>query len=304
MPATPQRDAQEGSAPLGNPAKGIFGRAMGRFFWTTYDHIGRLVAANLCIGGIVLAPLTVVDLWPPLLVPFLLYAFVAGSILQTAMAAFALDMRRFRDPPLKALWAAVRRFWLVGLKAHLLAAGALGILYVNVRFWSAPPIYAQQLKWPGLLIAGLCVWAAAFVGLCYLFLLPLLVEKRTGVWAAWKQSALLALDNIGPALGAGIVLGLLEVLGVMTLAGPILFCSAVLATMSAALYTTVHYKYQRLERQAEIEAQSRAKPTSWRQALEQGAALPGLGEETKPQELDEDGEPRRSFREIWRPWEY
>ncbi|MCX7014041.1 MAG: hypothetical protein NTW86_16050 [Candidatus Sumerlaeota bacterium] len=275
---------------------------MGRFFWTTYDHLGRLLAANFCLGVIVIGPLALADFWPALFIPCLIYAFLAWAVLQTAMTSFAMDMRRFRDPALGEFWKAIARFWLAGLKAHLFFLAIGIILFVNLRFWTAPPIWPQPLKWPGLAIAGVCVWCAVFVGLCYLYLLPLLVERKAGIWKAARQAALLALDNPGMTLGAAFVLLAVELLGLAIRVGPLLFCSALLATMSASAYSTALYKYDRLERQAKAQAMGNRKPASWSEILARGGALPRPTEDPAP-DLDEDGEPRRSWRELWRPWE-
>ncbi len=278
-------------APEGNADSGlaIAGRAFGRFFWTYHDGVGRLTAANFLSGLAAMAPAALAGggggwAWAALGISGALTA-----VIMAAMGALALDLRRQGDPGLGDFWLAARRLALASLGAHALL-GACGVaLIVNFRFWIAPPLYAEALKWPGRAVAGLCVWGALFLAMVWV-LLPAAMADKGGrsAFAAIKLAAAMALDNaLAAALAAGFC-GAIIVLGIRYYFGPLLFCFAVPAAMSAALYTTIEGKWERQRRSGEPRAA--------------GGEISAELDARRPK-TDIDGEPIRSLRELWRPWD-
>jgi hypothetical protein len=288
--------------------------------------VGRLFLANAAAATVVLAPLLILLRTPQTFLLGLLWAFFAGAIFQGAMFAFANDMRRFRDPGLGDFFRAVKTHAAKALISHIVFAIAAIVLAVNAKFWANPPIMPEILTWPGRLLAGVSVWAIVFLGMCYLFHLPLQIEGGHGPFGALKRAALLALANPVPTIASALTFVGIEMLILGTLLGPFLSGlaagedvqagmqaaglyaallapalggSALWAALSASLYTTLLYRYTRQEQQESEE--KAAPPTSWKQIMAQEKEAGDATGRHRPG-FDVDGEPIRKLSDLWRPW--
>lgn len=226
-------------------------RALKMAFWILYDHLGKLMVANfvwaisIAIPGSVAA--TAVFYGEP---PIKIWigapaATVAvGIILPVLSVGLAHLMKVLidrKDGSLSDFLDGIRRF---GWKAS-----RLGLLYTGamVCFGTSVWFYATKLQasapFVGYLVSAIAFWCLAFVALSAQFALPALVQKREGIAATLKLSALLLLDN--PVLAAGVAFQI-AVLTVLT--APIwplffvIYGAAVMALVSSA-YELMARKY-------------------------------------------------------------
>lgn len=186
-----------------------------------YDHLGQAVIANLgwslaCLPWIVVSTMMV---WGA---AWLASAFQQSAIEAIGFVAAALFV--WMSPPTLFL-CALTHGWLgeepsdwraaLALTRRLLwkaqAAGALITLVVTLLLANAL-FYQGWGGWVGLCLSGVMLWIIVGVGLVNHLLFPVLVANpQTGLLPAFRQCALLVLDNIGRclALAAGAVAMLL-----------------------------------------------------------------------------------------------
>lgn len=182
-------------------------------------------------------------------------AFLAGWILAgpVSVAAWAVAGRIVRHEPVTApaVRAAFQHQWVGGL-LFFLVDGALGwLLVANVRFYFTSTL--GILGWPlpalgegmrvgqviGFLwIAPLLLWVLA-----QLYALPLLVEERTGVGAALRRAALLAVDNVRFTLELGLVVAVLSAILALTGIGAFVLLPGLLAVLTTNATRTLLAKY-------------------------------------------------------------
>ncbi|MBT4499364.1 MAG: hypothetical protein HOC74_16670 [Gemmatimonadetes bacterium] len=239
-----------------------------RFLWVAYDHLGGLVLFNL--------------VWTGLSLPWLLLGALllgAGSEMGggrgLAAVLMALELVLV-SPPTLLLFLAARR-WVreeeVGF-GQLLAewrrfawrAQALGILTIGATCALVVNVffYHQFASWVGLALSGLMLWFLLGVALIGLYLFPVLIAQEGSVWQTIRQSFLLVIDNV--RLSLGLLLGTGFSFGIGVVSGLGLFCGMLTALV---LFVSIGFR----------------------------SLLPKYTGESLPEG------PRRSWRELIRPWE-
>jgi len=218
-------------------------------FWVAYDHLGRLIVANLAI----LPPLVLVATSaqmvtaPPTIVLHAvgILAFAAGLGCAAAAAAGMAAMLRTaietRDTTLAEFVNGVRAF---GLRAALLTLGLLTVaamLVVSVYFYAfrAP----EALGIAGFGLAAGALWALLFLALAGQWAIPALVQKRGSIRDALRISILLVLDNPFYSLSVALVGGALAAAAV---APPflIVFSLAPVMVVQMCAYERLARKYE------------------------------------------------------------
>jgi uncharacterized membrane protein YesL len=188
--------------------------AFRQFFWLSYDHIGLLILANL--------------LWILLSLPIVTApAATAGLFHLTAKIA------RREDPSLRDLIGGFRLFFKPASLIGLVDAAIAVILWINVDFYSHLGGHASI---PGMLFAGLIVWATAFWVLIHAHLFPLLISGERSVRSLFRKSAVLTLHN--PAFTVGITVQNISVTVICAMTGIGLL--AIAGALTAVLLTTGH----------------------------------------------------------------
>lgn len=239
-----------------------------RFLWAAYDHLGGLVLLNL--------------LWTGLSLPWLLLAVLlvgwgggmgGGRVLIAGLLSLELVLC---SPPTLLLFLAGRR-WARDEEASprelfdqwqrfAWRAQRLGLLVMGATLGLLVNVffYRQFAGWGGLVLSGVMLWLLLAVGLIAVYLFPVLLSQDGGVWQTARQSLLLATDNIGISLGLLLVVAL--VLAVGAFSGLGLFCGllAGLALFICVCFGKLLAKYT--------------------------GEVPSAG-------------PRRSWRELIRPWD-
>lgn len=239
---TPELPDNRGSTPEPT-AHSLLRTAFRQFFWLSYDHIGLLILANL--------------LWILLSLPLVTApAATAGLFYLTARIS------RREDASLRDLLIGFRLFFKPALMIGLVDAAIAIILWVNVDFYSH---LGGRASIPGMLFAGLIIWATAFWVLIHAHLFPLLISGEKGVRSLFRKSALLTLHN--PAFTIGITVQSISLTVITAMTGVGLF--AVAGALTAVLLTTGHR-----------------------------SILLRYAPEHTPAPLEQ-----RGWRDLWRPWE-
>lgn len=203
----PAQDPRIRAADLLRPA---FKRAI----WSTYDHIGLLVLANL--------------LWIVLCLPV-----VTAPAATSGLFHLARQIDRGHDASLRDFFLGFRMRFLPALKLGIVDLACGLMLWLNVDFYSH---LRGGATIPGMVLAAAMVWVAAFLLLMHAHLYPLLVGGESSFRQLLRKSALLTLDNLAFTIGITFQALSLSVLCVVTGAGLVLLNGSAVAV----LLTTGH----------------------------------------------------------------
>ena len=239
-----------------------------RFLWVAYDHLGGVVLFNL--------------VWTGLSLPWLLLGALllgAGSEMGggrgLAAALIALELVLV-SPPTLLLFLATRRW----VREEVVRCGELFAEWRRFA-WRAQVLggltvggtgalmvnalfYRQFAGWVGLALSGLMLWFLLGVVLIGFYLFPVLIAQEGSAWQTIRQSFLLVVDNV--RLSLLLLLGTGFFFGVGVISGLGLFCGMLTALV---LFVSIGFR----------------------------SLLPKYTGEPLP------GGPRRSWRELIRPWE-
>ncbi len=227
----------------GPSAADLLRPAFKQFFWLTYDHIGLLILANL--------------LWILLSLPI-----VTAPAATAGLFYLASRITRRENPSLRDLLTGFRLFFRPALVIGLVDTAIAIILWINIDFYSH---LGGRASIPGMLFAGLIIWATVFWILIHAHLFPLLIDGERRPRSLFRKSAILTLHN--PAFTIGITVQNISVTVICALTGVGLL--AIAGGLTAILLTTGHRSLL-----------SRYNPDS---------------PQTPPEQ--------RRWRDLWRPWE-
>ena len=210
----PVRDRQARAADLLRPTfKGAI--------WSTYDHIGLLVLANL--------------LWAVLCLPV-----VTAPAATAGLFYLARQIARGRDASLADFFVGFRMGFFPAFKLGLVELAALLVLWVNVDFYSH---LRSGAAIPGMVLAAAMVWVAAFFLLMHAHLYPLLAGGESSLRQLLRKSALLTLDNLAFTIGITLQALSLSVLCVITGAGLVLINGSAVAVLLTSGHRELLRKY-------------------------------------------------------------
>jgi hypothetical protein len=229
----------------------MLGRTLKMAFWVTYDHVGKLILANLvwflgfatpaAAGYIVLvAGNGTMRLFVAL--PLLVLSLgVVLPALTAGLAHMVKELIDTHDGSFGDLFRGIRIYWR--------RAAAIGLIYLfgSVSLATSAWFYAAKLHnglaWIGYGLSALAAWGLAFALVSSLLAMPALVQKKEGVAATLKLTAVLVLAN--PFFAAGLalqVLGFTVLAVVMTPLLPLIYGAEVTVLASSA-YELLARKY-------------------------------------------------------------
>ncbi len=216
-------------------------------FWVLYDHIGKLMIANLVWALTLLVPagllLTSLKSGVPGIMltiggPAALILF--GLVLPLTTVGMAYMFKILidsRDGSVADMFRGIRSYGGRAVAVGMLLFFAILCLCVSAWFYATR---LQSVPWVGFLVSALAVWCLVFVALMALLAMPALVQRRAGVVETLKLTALLVLDN--PLFCAGLAA---QVLGVLVLC---VFPPVFIFFGGAAMVSLVSCAYEMLSR--------------------------------------------------------
>lgn len=270
----------------------MLARALKMAFWVTYDHIGKLIVANLVWSVVVLVPGVLA--WAafrvndPLLrlvvgVPMTVLTFsVTLPVATVGLAEMVKELIDKRDGSVRTMFTGMRR--------HFRRAATTGFVFflAMASLGTSTWFYASRLRetapWLGYCVSALAFWGLVFLCLMGVVIPPAIVQKKATVPETVKLSALLVMDNPFFVVGVALQLVFLTAISAFT---PLLFVYGALAvTLISSAYEMLARKYAGIE-------QSKA-------AQESASA----GHPAKKLVLndDEDDYLNRGFRDFLFPW--
>jgi len=290
-------------------------RLTAKFFWDSYDFLGRLVLMNLILfllGGIIFFVLYV--LGSPFYQSFeshpvrqsfigisfwILSSFIFGGFSFSGIIYFASKITKESEPVFKDFFKGIKLF---GLKSALLGfilAVIIIVLILNVIFYSSGKFLPPSMKFIGMCLAGICFWGILFVFSLLMFSFPVLVTQNVSLKKNFLRSLLLTLDNPFLVLYAiGIFVILFFISWITKGVGLFIFFISFTGVLMNSLLDNALLKYKiREEREAKnatVPQEKKETFTSWKQIKQ-------TQEEKEEKEIDRY---KRSLRDILKPWEY
>jgi uncharacterized membrane protein YesL len=269
-------------------------------FWVFYDHLGKLVLGGLIWSAALLAP-TLAGLAALMTGDAVLAAAVAvpaAAILFGALIpVFAAGMAHLTkvlidtgEGTLLDLFRGVRLYWrrALGIGAAYVTVAVVMVtsawFYVT-RLGSTAPLI-------GYAIGGLAAWCLVLAILTQMLVMPALVQKKCGVLATLKLSALLVLDNPLFCLGLSMHFAALAVLAVVVPPFGVFFAGALAVVLSSTSYEMLARKYAAIERERTGADEGGAGREY--SVVSRGGKL--IFDDAKDDYLN------RGFRDFWTPW--
>lgn len=265
----------------------MLGRALKMAFWVLYDHLGKLVLANLCwslavaFPGSLAVALLSVGARVGLLVGVALLIVTAGVVAPVGAAGLAYMAKvliETRDGAFSDFWIGIRKYW--G------RAAGIGLLFVVVTsslvtsVWFYAHVLGRSLSWLGYGISGLAAWCLVLELLTSLLAIPTLVQKGGRLLETIKLAGLLVLDN--PFFVAGLA-GQVLALTVLLIIPPIFFL-----LYGAAVMVLISSAYEMLARKYT--------------AIELSREAGETGQRAVPPDDSQDDYLNRGFRDFLFPW--
>jgi hypothetical protein len=272
----------------------VLKRALVRSFWSAYDSLGVLVLGNL--------------LWIVLTAPLLALLFFAGSPLYRAwpyvfyLCAIPVV---FLGPPSAGLAAMARRlvdtgetslsvFW-TAVKHRLVRSVFLmtGAVLTTMIFSASFLFYARGVvdslgRLGNMTAAGLSLWSIVILAGMTCYWLPVadaMPGRQLRLWSVIRRGALLTLDNPGHTLGLLILTVVMVAFWCGTGLGVAVIGASAIHVFHAHALRVLQERYTMAS-----DLKGRGRPATRRAVRE------ALAEEWA-------AEPRRSLRELMRPWD-
>ncbi len=271
----------------------MLSRAIKMAFWITYDHLGKLILANLMWS---------ISFFVPLMLGFA--AFTAGDraiavavgvpltllalcvilpVATAGMAHFVKELIDTRDGSLRDLFTGIRLYWKRAIGLGSFFAFAPFCLATSIWFYSAK--LGATVPWLGYAISALALWCLLFVALMAMLVMPALVQKKEGVFPTLKLAALLVMDN--PIFCLGLAVQFVVIAGLSMIVPILVFLSCSIAVvLSSSAYEMLARKYAK-------RARAEATPI---QGMTRATAALIEDEDAKDDYLN------RGFRDFLFPW--
>lgn len=227
----------------------MLSRSLKMAFWVTYDHLGKLMLANVVCFVLVIVPIMVglagvMTGDPNVILTIaapLLFAAITITLPVTAVGLAYMNKRLIeeRDGSLSDLFRGMGLYWKPAVGVGFL--GLLPAVCLPVSIW----FYATHVSipWLGYAISAFALWSMLFLALVWMFVFPAVVQKNAGAADGIKTAALLVLDNPALSLGLGVHLALWGLVSVMPLV-TVLLSGSVAAVLVSSGYEMLSRKYE------------------------------------------------------------
>lgn len=286
---------------------GVLRQVLKQCFWDCYDHLGRLFIANVLLFFLLIAvgfaamyltsPLTAV--LPPaqgILILFVAFAVVTPLTLTLWLAPlihFGALVSAEKNPAFGEFARGLRlhgfRLW----KYTTLLALIIGVLLVNIWFYTYGGLFPERMRFIGFILAGLCFWMLLFASASALAALPMLVREQLTAVQALKRGFACLLRQPLPVLSLAIFIASLWIISLWLRGAPVfLFGFSGTAMLMNSLHDVM--KARELESSGAV-GESPEKGSSWRDIRQREAA-------EEKQRMDRVRY-ERTLRDLLRPWE-
>ncbi len=227
-------------------------------FWISYDHLGKLVVANVLwfcssFGPIIIAASVAQHLDAGARArTLILTAGVAFSLLtlpnaSAGMLHFTSLLVLKHDAQIKDVFRGIRRYFVQATLFSLLALIVWVVLAANIVFYWT--VVGPKNFWLAAVLGGITIWIFAFYNLMLVYVLPLLVQRHSGVLETFKLAALLTLDNVRMSFGLYLSLVTIVLLSCFTLVGIIFIPAGVGGVVLNTGYKQLVRRYEQKERE-------------------------------------------------------
>jgi uncharacterized membrane protein YesL len=234
------------------------GRVLRDSFWISYDHLGKLVAANVLWFCLSFVPMIVAASIAQHVDPgaqartFILTIGVVCSLLTLpsasgGMAHFTSLLVLKHDAEIKDIFRGMRRYFVQSTLCSLLAVIVWGVLAVNIVFYWT--VVGPRSFWLAAVLGGITIWIFAFYNVMLVYVPPLLVQRRPGVFGTFKLAALVTLDNVRMSFGLYLSVVAIVLLCCFTLVGVIFFPAGVTGVVLNTGYRQLVLRYEQKERE-------------------------------------------------------
>lgn len=229
----------------------MLSRVLKMAFWVTYDHLGKLILANLAWSLVLVAPvvfgavaLKTGDPGIVLVIGVPMFILAFGVLLPVMSAGLAHMVKQLidtRDGSLRDLFEGMRLYWKPSVGVGFFFIVAATCLPVSVWFYAAKLRAAAPLA--GYAISALALWCLAFVGLMALLVMPALVQKKAGLADTLKLTAVLVVDN--PVFCIGLAIQMLGLVAISLVFSPLIFflSGSVAVVLVSSAYEMLARKY-------------------------------------------------------------
>jgi hypothetical protein len=229
----------------------MLGRALKMAFWVTYDHVGKLILANVIwfsaifVPGLLVLP---VALTSPTRIGLTIGLIGCGLLLGVALPVVTVGLAYMvkglidtRDGSVRDMFLGMRLYWRRAVAIWWALGFTFACLLTSARFYADK--LREILAWVGYGISALALWGAFFVSLAALFALVALVQKRAEVLPTLKLSALVVLYN--PLFCCGLAFQLLTFTVIAAVVPPVLVClhASVSVVLISSGYEMLARKY-------------------------------------------------------------
>ena len=259
-----------------------------KFFWGSYDNLGKLVLLNLIIS-ILFAPLILIFFGFPPLIGYLL-SLITVPIPIAGLFYFVSKVTEETDPILKDFFIGLKKFALKGVLLYLFHTLILIILFYNAKFYLGGKLFSQS-GFISMILAGICIWAGFYSIMLAIYTVPILVNQNISFKKLFIRANIMFLSK--PFFAIAVLLNLLFLSLIVyftKFVGFFIFFISFSAVMMNSAYQTVMEYYEELEAAEKAKKEGVEKPKSWK--------------EIKEQEVAKKKKRHRSLREILKPWEY
>lgn len=227
----------------------MLSRTLKMAFWVLYDHIGKLIVANLVWALAVLVPAGLLLNSLKTGVPGIMLTIggpaalvLFGMVLPVTTVGMAYMFKGLidaRDGSVADMFRGIRVYGVRAIAVGVLLSLAVLCLCVSAWFYATR---LQSMPWVGFLISAMAIWCLVFVALMALLAMPALVQRKAGVAQTLKLTALLVLDN--PLFCVGLAVQVFGVLALCVIPPVfVFFGGAAMTALVSCAYEMLSRKY-------------------------------------------------------------
>ncbi len=286
----------------------MFSRVMLQWFWDCYDHLGRLILANVLIFLLLFGSLFYVS-------PLLFHLISSENYRQNALVAagylafllpfiltiwfsffghFADQVSREKDPPFKLFFTGLRNdFWRYLLFFYLIH-GAMSVCLFGFWFYGLSGMLGEAWKFPGYILSGLCFWLALVALLVEIAAVGLIPKTSLNTKQLLLRGLYVLLAYPGFTFFFFIFLVSVWILSIFFLRfAPVMIFAIAGTPMLFNSVADVLLSYEQFKKEVEDEKESA--PKTWREYL-------AREKKSERQKMDAYRY-SRTFRDLIKPWD-